>query len=111
MKKLILVLLLVAGPAWGQSPTFMRPVTTQTLEIHSSSSSITNALGSQIRVVRLHPTEDVHVAIGVTPLTATTDDLLLPADITEYFLVGPGEYIAVIQNATSGVIYVTGMTR
>lgn len=111
MKRLIFALLLIAAPAWGQSPTFMRPVTTQTLEIHSSSSSITNSLGAHVRVVRLHPTEDAHVAVGSTPLTATTADFLVPADTTEYFLVGPNSYIAVIRDGSSGVIYVTSMSR
>ncbi len=104
-------MLAAAGPAWGQSLDFLRPVTTQTLEVFTSSASITNSLGEYVRVVRLHPTEDAHVAIGSSPLTATTADLLIPADTTEYFLVGPNSYIAVIRNATSGVIYVTGMTR
>ncbi len=113
MKKFIapLFVMLVAWPAWGQSLDFLRPVTTQTLQIHISSSSITNSLGEYVRVVRLHPTEDAHVAMGASPLTATTDDLLVPADTTEYFLVGPNSYIAVIVSATQGVIYVTGMTR
>ncbi len=106
-----LFVMLIAWPAWGQSLDFLRPVTTQTLEIHSSSSSITNSLGAYIRVVRLHPTEDAHVAIGASPLTATTDDLLVPADTTEYFLVAPNSYIAVIVSGTQGVIYVTSMSK
>ncbi len=106
-----LFVMLAAWPAWGQSLDFLRPVTTQTLEVFTSSASITNSLGAYVRVVRVHPTEDAHVAIGASPLTATTDDLLVPADTTEYFLVAPNSYIAVIRNATSGVIYVTGMTR
>ena len=116
MKKLILVLLLIAAPAWGQSLTFLRPITTQTLEVGAVSAQITNALGAYVRVVRLHPTVDAHVAIGSSPLagntlTATAADLLMPADTTEYFMISPGGYIAVIQDAATGVIYVTGMTR
>ena len=111
MKKLILALLLIAAPAWGQSLTFLRPMTTQTLELGTASASITNSLGEYVRVVRVHPTENAHVAVGVSPLTATTADLLVPADTTEYFMVPPNGYIAVIRDSTTGVIYVTGMTR
>ena len=111
MKKLILALLLIAGPAWGQSLTFMRPMTTQTLELGAVSASITNSLGDFVRVVRVHPTEDAHVAVGASPLTATAADFLVPADTTEYFLIRPNGFIAVIRDGSTGVIYVTGMTR
>ena len=118
MKKLIFALLLVAGPAWGQSLTFMNPVTTQSLAITSSSTQITTSLGAHVRVVRLHPTEDAHVAFGSSPaagssIVATTADLLIPADTTEYFLVSPNGFIAVIEDSSNalGIIYVTGMTR
>ena len=116
MKKLILALLLIASPAWGQSLTFLSPVTTQTLELGAASAQITTSLGEYVRVVRLHPTEDAHVAFGSSPaagssVTATTADLLIPADTTEYFLVSPNGFIAVIRDVSTGVVYVTGMTR
>lgn len=118
MKKLIFALLLIATPAWGQSLIFLNPMTTQSLAITRTSTMITSALGDYVRVVRLHPTEDAHVAIGASPaaggvLTATTADFLIPADTTEYFMIVPGGFIAVVEDADNalGIIYVTGMTR
>ena len=117
MKRLILALFLVATPAWGQSLTFLRPVTTHTLEIVSTSTAMTTSFGPHIRMVRVHPTENAFLAIGrstvsvVASTSAITAPVFLPADITEYFLVSPGEFIAVIQDAAAGVVYITEMSR
>lgn len=118
MKKLILALLLIAAPAWGQSLLFLRPMTSHTLAIDSTSTAISTSFGPFTRVVRVHPTEDAWVAFGnanVSAVTAASEALtaawFMPADITESFLISPGQFLAVISNGTDGTIYVVEMGR
>lgn len=108
-----LAALFLCGSVFAADPdmSIYRPVTTQILTSGSTSVSVTNAFGSFIRVVRIHPTEDIFMTLGSTPQTAVSTDMLLPADTTEYFRVSPGEYIAVIQSSTGGTVYVTEMDR
>lgn len=68
--------------------------TTQALT-PTSTSGQSAAFGASTRFVRLHADVAVHVKVGSDP-TATTSDLRLAADATEYFGVTPGDKIAVI---------------
>jgi hypothetical protein len=57
-------------------------------------------------LVRLVATTDCHIAIGADPV-AGPDSPLLPANISEYFVVVPTDKIAVIRDAADGALYVT----
>jgi hypothetical protein len=59
-------------------------------------------------VVRLVSSTDCHVKFGSNP-TAVADgtSLFLPAGVPEYFQFGSGDKIAVIQDSTSGNLFIT----
>jgi len=62
----------------------------------------------QSKMVRLVATSDCHVAFGTNP-TAVADGtcLFLPAGIPEYFVVNPGDKVAVIQDAAAGSLFIS----
>ena len=57
-------------------------------------------------VVRVVSTTDCHIAFGANP-TATATSMLLPAKVPEYFICGPTDKVAVIQDAAGGNLSVT----
>lgn len=83
------------------------PGTSQTVTFNGTSASTATAFTKS--VVRLHATEACFIKIGLGSQTATTSHMFLPADTTEYFGIGPGYVIAVIEGATGvgGTLYVT----
>lgn len=86
------------------------PKTTQTVSVGAASAATTNAVGAQIKLIRVVSTTNCHLAIGSAP-TATTSDLFLVANREEYFWIHPGEKVAFIRNSADGTAYVTEMTR
>lgn len=82
---------------------------TQTAAFTGTSAAISNAVGSQTRVVRLYATQDCYVAVGASP-TATTSDMPLPAGAIEYIKINPGEKVAAVQISTGGNLHVTEMS-
>jgi hypothetical protein len=72
------------------------PLATQKLT--NGASSVQSAVfAAATRMIGVHADAIVSVAIGANP-TATTSDRRLPANATEYFLVAPGQRLAVINN-------------
>lgn len=112
-------LLLMTGLARAAeegSATTYRPGTGHILESMSTSSTVTNAMGSFTSVVRVHPTEAAWIVFGTATAAldfyaSVTRDMFLPADVTEYFWISGGTYIAVIQDSASGVVYINEMSR
>ena len=92
------------------APTTYKWGTTQKVTTSGTSAATSNAVGSQIRVVRLKATEDMHIAFGTSP-TATTSDPLLSAGETEYVDISPSLKVAAIQASTAGTLYVTEVTK
>lgn len=87
--------------------TSSKPVLTQTpLAFDGSVQSA--AFAATTWLVRLHPTEDCHVIFAASP-TATTSEMFLPADTTEYFDVMPGQKLAAIKASTAGTLHITEM--
>ena len=62
----------------------------------------------QSKMVRLVATSDCHVAFGTDP-TAVADGtcVFLPAGIPEYFVLSPGDKVAVIQDAVAGSLFIS----
>lgn len=87
-----------------------RPTTCQTAAYTTTAGTITNAVGSQTRAVRVVVTSAAHIAIGTAP-TATTADVYLPADTPEYFQISPGEKVSAIQVSAGGNLHVTELTH
>lgn len=68
----------------------------QTVAITGASVAST-AFGGGTRIIRLHCDAIASFKVGVAPVV-TTSSARMPADAVEYFLVNPGEKIAVISN-------------
>jgi len=73
------------------------PLRMQTVAIGASSETTAFAFTENTRMVRVHTDAICSIAASAAP-TATTSDLRLAADQTEYFGVKPGDKIAVIAN-------------
>lgn len=90
--------------------TTYRPDTTQSITTSGTSAAISNAVGDQTYVVRIHATKACFVTFAGTP-TATTSHMFMADGQTEYFAISPGEKVAAIQSAEAGTVYVTEMTN
>lgn len=87
-----------SGDIGGLVPIAQIPsITTQVLT-HTGSSVQSAGFDSDTRFVRIHTDSVCHVIAGDNP-TATTSNMRMAADQTEYFGVRPGQKIAVIQGA------------
>lgn len=87
-----------------------RPKTTQKVAYTGTSARTANPVGNFIQVVRLIATSACYVKEGTSTVTATTNDMYLPAGVAEYFIVSPGNYIAAIQVSAGGTLDVTECT-
>lgn len=85
-------------------------ITTQTVSVSGTSAAVTNAFGAGTTVIRIVSTTDCHIRFGDAP-TATTNHMLLPANVVEYFAVSPGVKVAAVQRFAGGTLYVTEMSR
>lgn len=85
-----------------QAPA-MKPGTTQVVNFDAS---VPSAAAVQAEVVRVVATQDCHLAFGLAPV-ATINDLLLPANTPEYFLLDAGHKIAAIKDSTLGKLFIT----
>ncbi len=79
---------------------------TQTLAVGVA--SVESApLGASTEIIRIVSDIDCHYIIGEPAQTALSTSAYLPADIVEYVGVEPGDTLAVIQNAATGVLWIT----
>lgn len=86
-----------------------KPGTTQSVAYTGTAGTITNAVGTGCRLVRIVVTTDAFVKFGSAP-TATTSDCFVPANTPEYFRVDVGDKVSAIQSTGGGTLYVTEMT-
>ena len=94
----------------GPHNTFFRPGTTQTVAYTGTAGTISTAVGSQTRQVRVMVTTAAFISIGGTP-TATTSDMPMVANLPEIIAINPGEKVSAIQSAAGGNLYVTELTN
>lgn len=87
-----------------------RPDAHQFVAYTASAGTITNAVGAGTNMVRVVLTTAGHIAIGASP-TATTNDVYLPANVVEYFIITPGHKVSAIRSASDGVLHVTELSR
>ena len=88
----------------------LRIITNQTVSVSGTSAAVTNAFGTSTTIIRLVSTTDCFIKFGATP-TAVATDMLLPANVVEYFGATPGVKIAALQSTAAGTLYVTEMTK
>lgn len=74
----------------------MPPLVEQTVAIGGASTQ-SNAFSATTQVIRVCADSVCSIEIGLNP-TATATKARLPANVTEYFAVLPGQVLAVIQN-------------
>ena len=73
--------------------------------------AVTNAFGAQTRQVRLDANSACHYQIGDGTQTASvTTSPFLPANLSEYVTVAPGQRISAIKAATGGIVTATAGT-
>jgi hypothetical protein len=91
-------------------PPIMRisDASTQSVAVSGTSAQST-AISANAGYVRLLATTLCHIRIGSSP-TATTSNMPLPPYVPEYFVCPSGAKIAVIQNSSSGTLYITEVT-
>jgi hypothetical protein len=94
----------------GPHSTNALPGTCQKVAYTGTAGTISNAFGSQTRLVRVLLSTAGYVVAGITPV-ATTNDMRMSAEVPEYFACRPGEKISAIQDAAAGTMYVTEMTQ
>jgi hypothetical protein len=79
----------------------------------NATSAQSAAFGTSTTEVRIVSTTNCHIAFGVNPTAAATDNngFYLPAGVVEYFHVTPGQKLAAIQDSAGGTLCVAEMTR
>lgn len=80
--------------------------THQSVAYTGTAGTISNAVGSGCRKVRVLCTTAAYIVIGSSP-TATTSDVYVPATVPEYFLISPGEKVSAVQVSAGGTLHVT----
>ena len=88
----------------------MKNVKTQTVSVSGTSAATTDAFGDSTTTIRVVSTTDCYLKFGAAPV-ATSSNMLLPANVVEYFAATPGVKLAAIQKTVSGTLYVTEMTK
>jgi hypothetical protein len=74
----------------------------------SGTSQATAAFGAQTRVIRVATnTQPAFIIISDGTPTAANTEAVVPAGWVEYFIVTPGQKLAVLQGGTAGILTVT----
>lgn len=82
----------------------------QTVSVSGTSAAVATAFGAGTSILRLVSTTACFIKFGAAP-TATASDMLLPANVVEYFGTTPGVKVAALQQSSAGTLYVTEMTE
>lgn len=76
----------------------------------SGTSQASSAFGAQTRQIRVATGgQPAYVKIDDGTPTATSSDVLMPANWVDYFTVTPGQKVAVLQAGTAGALSVSEM--
>jgi len=92
-----------AGPDGGIFQAF-KPGTHQSVAYTGTAGTISNAVGTSL--IRVICTSDAYIAVSSAP-TATTSDMLVIANTTEYFVCNPDDKVSAIQVSAGGTLHVT----
>lgn len=112
MKRLALLLCLLAFPAHAADTILFAPVKTQNLNFSTVQTKATDDFSGSIEGVRLVCSTDCYVAFGVSAgLTATAGTgIMVPANQPTNFKISGGN-IAVIQVSATGRFSITEMSK
>ena len=87
-----------SGDIGGLVPIAQVPSITTQVITHTGSSVQSAGFDAGARFIRVHTDGICHIVVGDNP-TATTSNMRMSADQTEYFGVRPGQKLAVIVGA------------
>lgn len=91
--------------------TSLRPRKDTGESLTTGASSVRTADGCTSTDYRLYTDQDCWIAFGDSAVEATANDMFLPSGAIEYFPVGLGTYVAVLQVTTTGTLRVIDVTR
>lgn len=91
----------------GRALPIFRALSTETVA-YTGSAAASQALDSQVRLLRVWATTDCFVVVGNNP-TADNGDMPLAAKVAEYIPINEGDKISAIQISGSGNLHVTGL--
>ena len=113
MNKLLLIILLMFAGAAGAEEYLPLTSSAQRLAITTTSTSFTNPIGAQTRLIRVVTTQDAFLVTSSTNVT-------VPSTVTSYFLksgipdtikVSPNSYISIRASSTAGDAYMVELTK
>lgn len=80
--------------------------THQSVAYTGTAGTIANAIGNGVHKVRVVVTTAAYIKIGHSP-TATTSDVYMSADSSEYFTCQTGDKVSAVQVTSGGTLHVT----
>jgi hypothetical protein len=86
----------------------MQPIENRSIVFGSSSTEISGFPIDDVNVIRLVASDNCHIEFGDAPV-ATTTSMFLPAGVIEYFYISGVQKLAVIQNSSSGTLFISIM--
>ena len=92
----------------GATAQALKAGTHHSVAYTATAGTISSAVNSRTSIVRIMCTSDCYIAFGSSP-TATTGDMILPANQPEYFTMVGAEKVSAIQVAEGGTLHVTEM--
>jgi len=98
-------------PQFKDSNDFVIPgafpiIASQSVAYTGTAGVVTNAVGTQTKLIRVICTTDAYVALGAAP-TATSSDIPIAANVPQYFRAVPGvTKVSAIRQVTSGTLFV-----
>lgn len=81
--------------------------THQSVAYTGTAGTISNAVGDNVRAVRVMVTTAAFIKIGSSPTATTSDVPMLTPNVAEIFLINGGEKVSAIQSAAGGNLHVT----
>jgi hypothetical protein len=80
----------------------------QSITTSGTSARTSNGVGAQTRYILVKCVDaDAHYVLGDSSCTATTSDTHIGAGDVQFIRIIPGQYVAAIQSASAGTVYVS----
>lgn len=86
----------------------MQPIQNRSIPFGAVSTEISGFPIDDVNVIRLVATDNCHIEFGDSPVASTTS-MFLPAGVIEYFYIKDNQKIAVIQNSSTGMLFISLM--
>ena len=84
------------------------PATHRKVAYTGTAGTLGTDISDNINIIRVVVTTDAYVLVGDG--TADANDMFMPANTPEYFVITPGQTVSAIQVSSGGTLHVTEMT-